>query len=84
MSVRRRTNKTRTVAAQIEVAVPQELVDFLRKKHPQTLPKIDQTEREIFVEVGWQQCINYLETLVNRKDRAARANRQVTDEDGRT
>lgn len=76
-------NRSRTVAAQLEVAVPEGLVEFLKSKYPVKVPDLHDSEREIFFEAGRQDMIRYLESLRTRQERAALKNRQNPDADGR-
>ena len=41
--------------------VSKELIDFLKQIYPLRMPKVDETEREIFVRVGHHEVIRTLE-----------------------
>jgi len=43
--------------------VPQELLAYLKKIYPLRMPKVSETEREIFVRVGHHDVIRTLEKL---------------------
>ena len=49
--------------------VSKELLDFLKEIYPVRMPKIDETEREIFVRVGHQEVIRTLEKFHAQQDK---------------
>ena len=44
-------------------------MEFLRSKFPAGPPKLTDSDREVWVEVGFQKCIKYLDSLVKRQER---------------
>ena len=49
--------------------VTQELIEFLKEIYPIRMPKLTETEREIFVRVGHQEVIRTLEKFYAEQER---------------
>ena len=49
--------------------ISKELIDFLNELYPMRMPKMDETERQIFVRVGHREVVRTLEKFYADQDK---------------